>query len=295
MTVLSPLAVEASIIREVIAPHDALDYCRPMSVLDPTFGGLLRQWRQRRALSQLALSAEAEISQRHLSFLESGRSTPSREMVLRLAEGLDVPLRERNLMLSAAGFAPVYRERPADDPDLAAARQAVAAILKAHEPFPALAIDRHWHLIDANAAVGPLLAGVDPALLAAPANVLRLSLHPDGLAPRVANYREWRAHILARLDRQIALSADSVLAALRDELAGYPVPPGNAPWRPGTTKGPAIAVPFELETEAGRLSFLSATTVFGTALDISLSELAIETFLPADERTSEILMGRRRC
>jgi transcriptional regulator with XRE-family HTH domain len=292
MTVRWQLDGGASIIREVMAQQDAPPYCKPMSVLDPTFGDLLRQWRQRRALSQLALSAEAEISQRHLSFLESGRSAPSREMVLRLAEGLDVPLRERNLMLSAAGFAPVYRERAPDDPDMVAARQAVAAILKGHEPFPALAIDRHWHLIEANASVGPLLAGVDPDLLAPPANVLRLSLHPKGLAARVANYREWRAHVLARLDRQIALSADPVLAALRDELAGYPVPPGNAPWRPGTVKGPAIAVPFVLETEAGRLSFLSATTVFGTALDISLAELAIETFLPADERTADILMGR---
>jgi transcriptional regulator with XRE-family HTH domain len=279
--------------REVIAPQGAPPYLGPMSVLDSTFGDLLRQWRQRRALSQLALSAEAEISQRHLSFLETGRSTPSREMVLRLAEGLDVPLRERNLMLSAAGFAPVYRERPADDPELAVARQAVTAILKGHEPFPALAIDRHWHLIEANASVGPLLAGVGLGVLAPPVNVLRLSLHPQGLAPRVANYREWRAHILARLDRQIGLSADPVLAALRDELAGYPVPHGSAPWRPGTTKTPAIAVPFLLDSDAGRLSFLSATTVFGTALDISLAELAIETFLPADQRTADILMGRR--
>jgi transcriptional regulator with XRE-family HTH domain len=269
-------------------------YREALSMLDPSFGDLLRQWRHRRALSQLALSAEAEISQRHLSFLESGRSTPSREMVLRLAEGLDVPLRERNAMLSAAGFAPVYRERPVDDPELAAARLAVAAILKGHEPFPALAIDRHWHLIEANASVGPLLAGVNPALLEPPVNVLRLSLHPQGLASRVVNWREWRSHILARLDRQFATSVDRVVAALRDELAGYPVPPGNAPWRPDTTMRPAIAVPFVLETDAGHLSFLSATTVFGTALDISLAELAIETFLPADERTSEILMGRRR-
>lgn len=261
-------------------------------MLDPSFGDLLRQWRQRRAYSQLALSAEAGLSQRHLSFLESGRSTPSRDMVLRLADGLDVPLRERNLMLSAAGFAPVYRERSSDDPDMVAARQAVTAILKGHEPFPALAIDRHWQLIEANAAVGPLLAGVEPALLTPPVNVLRLSLHPGGLASRIRNYREWRAHLLARLDRQIALSADPVLATLRDELAAYPVPPGSPPWRPGTVKARAIAVPLLLETETGRLSFLSATTMFGTALDISLAELVIETFLPADQRTADILMGR---
>jgi transcriptional regulator with XRE-family HTH domain len=263
-------------------------------MLDPSFGDLLRRWRQRRAFSQLALSAEAEISQRHVSFLESGRSAPSREMVLRLTDVLEVPLRERNLMLASAGFAPVYRERPPDDPDMEAARQAVSAILKGHEPFPALAIDRHWHLVQANASVGPLLASVAPGLLNPPVNVLRLSLHPAGLAGRIINFREWRAHILARLDRQVALTADSVLAALRDELADYPVPPGAAPWRREAAKGPAIAVPLVLETAAGRLSFLSATTVFGTALDISLAELAIESFLPADQQTLELLMGGRR-
>jgi transcriptional regulator with XRE-family HTH domain len=263
-----------------------------MTQLDPTFGDLLRQWRQRRAFSQLALSAEAEISQRHLSFLESGRSAPSRDMVLRLADGLDVPLRERNLMLAAAGFAPVYRDRAPDDPDMAAATAAVAALLTAHEPFPALAINRHWHLMQANAAVAPLLHGVASALLEPPVNVLRLSLHPDGLASRIVNFREWRAHILGRLDRQIGLSADPVLATLRAELAGYPVPHGSQPWRPGPVKGPAIAVPMVLETAAGRLSLLSATTIFGTALDISLAELAIETFLPADERTANILLRR---
>jgi transcriptional regulator with XRE-family HTH domain len=283
----------ASIMPEVIVCPVPGPYRRDMSMLDPSFGDLLRRWRQRRTFSQLALSAEAEISQRHLSFLESGRSAPSREMVLRLTDALDVPLRERNLMLSAAGFAPVYRDRAPDDPDMAAARLAVAAILKGHEPFPALAIDRHWHLVEANAAVGPLLAGVAPALLAAPVNVLRLSLHPEGLAARIANYREWRAHILARLDRQIALSADPVLATLRDELAGYPVPPRSAPWQPGRAKAPAIAVTFVIETDAGRMSFLSATTVFGTALDISLAELAIETFLPADQKTADLLLGRR--
>ena len=261
-------------------------------MIDFSFGDLLRQWRRRRALSQLALSAETEISQRHLSFLESGRSTPSRDMVLRLAESLDVPLREQNLMLSAAGFAPVYRERDVDDPDMLAARLAVSAILKGHEPFPALAVDRHWQLLETNGAVAPLLAGADAALVSTPVNVLRLSLHPTGLAPRIANYREWRAHILARLDRQIGLTADPVLATLRDELAAYPVPPGSAPWRSDATKTPAIAVPLQLETELGRLSFLSATTVFGTALDISLAELAIETFLPADQRTADMLLGR---
>lgn len=257
-------------------------------MLDPSFGAILRQWRRRRAMSQLALATDAEISQRHLSFLESGRSGPSREMVLRLAEQLDVPLRERNMMLSAAGFAPVYRERPADDPEMEAARRAVSAILKAHEPFPALAVDRHWQLLEANGAVAPILAGVAPELLAAPANVLRLSLHPAGLAPRIENYREWRAHILARLDRQIALAADAALAALREELAAYPVPAGSRPWRTGTPVS-AIAVPLVLSGAAGRLSFLSTTTVFGTALDIALSELSLEAFYPADPATAAAL------
>ncbi len=258
-------------------------------MLDPPFGDILRQWRQRRALSQLALSVDAEISQRHLSFLESGRSAPSREMVLRLAEQLDVPLRERNLMLSAAGFAPVYRERSAGDPDMAAARRAVSAILTAHEPVPALAVDRHWTLAEANGAVGPLLSGVASKLLAAPANVLRLSLHPDGLARRIENYREWRAHILARLDRQIELTADAVLAGLRDELAAYPVPAGSRPWRGGAPAVSAIAIPLVLYSGAARLSFLSTTTVFGTALDIALAELSLEAFYPADASTAAAL------
>lgn len=250
-------------------------------------GPLLRDWRQRRRLSQLALASEAEISQRHLSFLESGRAAPSREMLLHLAEHLAVPLRERNRLLLAAGYAPAYPDRPLDDPGLAAARQAVDLILTGHEPHPALAVDRHWRLVSANRAVGPLLAGVAGKLLEAPANVLRLSLHPDGLAPRIGNFREWRAHILARLAQQTHAAADPVLAALLDELKSYPVPPGAMPYRPasGTDHG-GIAVPLTLETGAGTLRFISTTTIFGTALDITLSELTIESFFPADSETA---------
>jgi transcriptional regulator with XRE-family HTH domain len=183
-----------------------------------TIGDQLREWRQRRRLSQLDLALEAEISARHLSFVETGRSQPSRDIVLRLAEQLEVPLRERNAMLVAAGFAPVFFERPLGDPALAAAANAVALVLKGHEPYPALAVDRHWAMVKANATVAPLLAGVDAALLRPPVNVLRLSLHPQGLAPRIANLAEWRAHLLARLRRQIDGSADAVLIAQLREL-----------------------------------------------------------------------------
>jgi transcriptional regulator with XRE-family HTH domain len=259
-----------------------------------SIGSLLRQWRQRRALSQLALAADAEISQRHLSFIESGRSTPSRDMVVRLAEQLDVPLRERNRLLLAAGFAPAYRERAPDDPEFAAAQRAVRLILKGHEPFPALAVDRHWFMREANGAVGPLLAGVDAALLEPPVNVLRLSLDPRGLAPRILNFREWRAHVLARLSRQVDDTADPFLNELHEELASRPVPAGAKPWRPSAAShAGGIAVPLLLSGEDGVLSFISTTTVFGTALDVSLSELAIESFFPADEATARMLLQGR--
>ncbi|WP_193367218.1 MmyB family transcriptional regulator [Pelagibius marinus] len=253
-------------------------------------GELLRGWRRRRRLSQLDLALAAEVSQRHLSFLESGRAAPSREMVLRLAEPLAIPLRERNALLAAAGFAPVYPERALDDPDLAAARRAVEQILEGHLPHPALAVDRRWHLVFANKAVAPLMAGADEKLLAPPVNVLRLSLHPDGLAPRIGNFRQWRAHILERLGQQIDASGDAGLVELLEELKGYPVPPGARPYRPAAEESlGGIAVPLEYVTDKGTLRFLSTTTVFGTALDISLSELAIETFFPADAGTAQAM------
>src|SRR5262245_60725465 len=181
------------------------------------FGDLLREWRQRRRISQLALAADAEISTRHLSFVETGRAQPSREMVLHLADQLEVPLRERNVLLVSAGYAPSFPERRLDDPAMASARQAIDLLLAAHEPFPALAIDRQWNLLAQNRSVAPLLAGVDAALLTPPVNVLRLSLHPNGLAPRIANLAEWRAHLLERLRRQIDVSGDAQLGELMQE------------------------------------------------------------------------------
>jgi transcriptional regulator with XRE-family HTH domain len=261
----------------------------------PSLGDLLRDWRKRRHQSQLALALQAGISQRHLSFVESGRAQPSREMLLLLAEQLDMPLRERNRLLNAAGFAATYPERPLDDPVLEPARRAVERVLAAHEPYPALAVDRHWTLVAANRAVGPLLAGTaDPTLLAPPVNVLRLSLHPDGLARRIANFAQWRAHLLQRLTRECELSGDAVLHALLDELRAYPVPPAPASARPPSIGhgGARVFVPLELEAPGGVLSFISTTTVFGTPVDVTVAELALECFFPADAATAEYLRGR---
>jgi transcriptional regulator with XRE-family HTH domain len=251
-------------------------------------GDLLRDWRQRRRMSQLDLACEADISTKHLSFLETGRSTPSRDMLLRLAETLDIPLRERNVMLVAAGYAPMFRERSIDDPGLRIARRSIDLILQAQEPFPALAVDRHWTLVAANKAVSHLIAGVDSFLMIEPVNVLRLSLHPAGLAPRVANLAQWRRHVIARLRRQIDLTGDPVLNGLLEEIRDYPPPPGQ-PSRQPAPDYDGVAVPFQLVTIDGTLSFLSTTTVFGTPVDITLSELAIESFFPADAATADLM------
>jgi transcriptional regulator with XRE-family HTH domain len=256
-----------------------------MSTLTRSVGDLLREWRQRRRLSQLELSLDAAISTRHLSFLETGRSQPSREMVLRLADRLEVPLRDRNVLLHAAGYATVFPERPLDDPALAGARLAVEQVINGHEPYPALAIDRHWTLVAANAAATRLLRGVSPDLLRPPVNVLRLALHPDGIAPRTENLAEWRAHLLARLAQQIRISGDPVLIRLQRELRQYPAPEVDE-----TEADPSTFVlPFRLRTEAGSLAFFSTTTVFGTPLDVTLAELAVEAFYPADAATAEAL------
>jgi transcriptional regulator with XRE-family HTH domain len=250
-------------------------------------GRMLRSWRERRRMSQLDLAGEAEISTRHLSFLETGRSLPSREMVLRLAARLEVPLRERNALLVAAGYAPTFRDRPLDDPALRAARKAIDLLLAGHEPFPALAVDRHWTLLASNRSVPALLAGVEPALLAPPLNVLRVSLHPAGLAPRIANLAQWRSHLLARLRRQVAATGDAVLGALLGELEQYPAPDRSAPSDDQDFAG--VVVPLELETPLGRLSFIGTTTMFGTPVDITLSEIAVESFFPADAATAQAL------
>lgn len=255
-----------------------------------TVGDLIRAWRLHRRLSQLDLASAADISTRHLSYVETGRAAPSRAMVMHLAERLAVPLRERNQLLAAAGFAPLYRERPLADPALGAARDAVDQVLKAHEPWPALAVDRHWTMLSHNATVPLLLQGVDAALLQGPVNVLRLSLHPGGLASRIANLATWRAHLLHRLAQQIEATADATLTALLSELQAYPAPSVDDPDGAGAeAEASAIAVPLRMRTPAGVLSFLSTTTVFGSPVDITLSELAMETFFPADAATAEAL------
>jgi transcriptional regulator with XRE-family HTH domain len=261
----------------------------PSPVASRTVGDLLREWRQRRRMSQLLLATEADISTRHLSFVESGRALPSREMVMHLAERLDVPLRARNALLIAAGYAPLFRERPLSDPQLAAAREAVELVLKGHEPYPALAIDRHWTIVATNNALAPLLSGASPELLKPPVNALRLSLHPHGIAASIVNWHAWREHVLARLQRQIEVSGDDMLSALRDELAAYPTPPDAGPADPDDAGPNQIAVPLRLRTPIGVLSFFSTTTVFGTPIDVTLSELAIEAFFPADQQTAVAL------
>ena len=254
-----------------------------------SFGDHLRSWRQQRHLSQLELADEADISTRHVSFMETGRTNPSRDMVLRLCERLAVPLRERNALLVAAGYAPMYRERALDDPALAAARQAVELVLRGHEPCPAIALDRCWNVVATNRAAQALLAAhVSPALLAPPVNVFRLSLHPEGLAPRIANLAQWRAHLFERLRQQIQATADPALIALRAELLEYPTPPESSPLvLPGEMLG--VVMPFCFESQHGMLSLISTTTIFGTPVDVTLQELAVESFFPADDFTAQVL------
>jgi transcriptional regulator with XRE-family HTH domain len=245
----------------------------------PPVGTLLRTWRQRRRLSQLDLSSEAGVSARHLSFLETGRSAPSRDMVLHLAEQLEIPLRARNELLVAAGYAPLYGERRLDAPDMSAVRAALDLVLAAYEPFPAVVVDRGWNLVAGNRGVALLTDGVAPGLLEPPVNVLRLSLHPDGMAPRIRNLAQWRAHVLNRLAREARLSGDPGLAALHRELS---LLPGGTDPRPPD----GIAVPLRVRAGDAELGFLSTVTTFGTAIDLTAAEVSIEAFLPADERTA---------
>jgi transcriptional regulator with XRE-family HTH domain len=254
-------------------------------------GELLRQWREHRRLSQLTLALDAEISTRHLSFVETGRSMPSREMVLRLAEQLDVPLRERNSLLLAAGYAPVYAESGLDSAPMTAVRAAIRQLLTAHEPYPAVVVNRDWCLVDANASVALFTAEVRPDLLTPPANVLRVSLHPEGMAPRIVNLGEWRAHLLSRLRRQIALTADAGLAALYDELRAYPC---DQPEPEIELPGPGdVVVPLRVRHTESELAFFSTVATFGTPLDVTVSELMIESFFPANPETAAVLHARR--
>ena len=255
-----------------------------MENMTPQVGTLLREWRQRRRLTQLDLALDADISPRHLSFMETGRSQPSREMLLHLSEELEIPLRERNALLVSAGFAPMFRERRLDDAALAAARRAIDVVLEAQKPFPAFALDRHWNVAASNSALQELYEGVAGELMKPPVNALRLSLHPQGLAPRIANLAEWRAHLLFRLRRQIEMTGDSILQELMDEAAKWP---DGKDIVQNQTIGNAVLVPLQIRTSLGLLSFLSTTTVFGTPVDVTLSELAIEMFFPADRATAE--------
>jgi transcriptional regulator with XRE-family HTH domain len=254
-----------------------------------TVGDLLRKWRQHRRLSQLDLSIQADISTRHLSFVETGRSVPSREMVLHLAEQLDLPLRERNQLLIAAGYAPIYAERALDTTPLSAVRDAVRQVLTGHEPYPALAVDRYWNIVDGNTALAVLTEGVAAELLGPPANALRIALHPGGMAPRIANLAEWRGHLLARLRREVEHTADPRLAALYDELVALPC---DDPTPAGEhSPAGAVVVPLRFRHPDGELAFFSTVTTFGTALDVTVAELAIEAFFPADAATVKILRG----
>ncbi|MBB4683379.1 helix-turn-helix domain-containing protein [Amycolatopsis jiangsuensis] len=253
-------------------------------------GELLREWRDRRRISQLDLAISAEISTRHLSFVETGRSRPSRDMVLRLGEHLDVPLRERNRLLLAAGYAPAYGEAGLAAPEMAVVREAVRRLLAGHDPYPAAVVDRSWNLVDANRSLALLTEAVTPELLEGPVNVLRVTLHPEGMAPHVLNLGEWRAHLLGRLRRQVEQTADPVLAELLTELRGYPcaqpVPEVEIP-------GPGdIFVPLRYRHRDAELTFFSTIATFGTPLDVTVAELVIESFFPADPGTAEYLRER---
>jgi transcriptional regulator with XRE-family HTH domain len=251
-------------------------------------GPMLRDWRLRRRMSQLELASAAGISARHLSFVETGRSRPSREMVLLLAEHLDVPLRERNPLLLAAGYAPTYHATELDAPAMQAVRTAIDSLLAAHEPYPAILVDRRWELVASNQAALLLVADVDPELLAPPCNVLRATLHPKGVAPRIVNLPQWVDHILGNVRRQRAITGDETLRELETELLGYARAMGVEPSRASEAPG-AIAIPMRLRYGGEELTFISMIATFGTALDITLAELSIETFLPGDRATADAL------
>ncbi|MEV7982947.1 helix-turn-helix transcriptional regulator [Streptomyces sp. NPDC086519] len=263
-------------------------------------GPLLRAWRERRRVSQLELALRADSSARHISFVETGRSRPSEEMVLRLAEHLDVPVRERNALLLAAGYAPHYPETPLDDPALEALRDGMERLIQGYEPYPALVVDATYTVVAANRGIAMLLEGVPESLLAPAPNAMRLTLHPEGLAPRIRNLREWRGHLLEQMERQIALHRSEALRELYEEVAGYPAPAGVGVGEPAEPAEPAesaestepvayFALPLRIEHAGRVLSFASSISTFNTPMDVTVAELAIETFLPADPATAKYL------
>ncbi|MEU1199043.1 helix-turn-helix transcriptional regulator [Streptomyces sp. NPDC005813] len=251
-------------------------------------GPLLRGWREQRRVSQLELALRAGSSARHISFIETGRSRPSEEMVLRLAEHLDIPVRDRNALLLAAGYAPHYPETPLDDPSMDALREGMERLIQGYEPYPALVVDATYNVLAANRGIAMLLDGVPEHLLEPPLNAMRLTLHPEGLAPRIRNLRAWRDHLLAQMDRQIALRRSESLRALYEEVAAYPVP---EPEEDDEPMGPVpyFALPMQIEHEGRTLSFISSISTFNTPMDVTVAELAIETFLPADPATVKYL------
>lgn len=260
------------------------------AVVTSPVGRLLREWRRRRGFSQLALALAADTSTRHLSFVETGRSTPSREMLLRLAGCLEVPLRDRNELLLAAGYAPAHAERDLHGADLGAVLEAARRLLAAHEPFPAVAVDRHWDLVEANAGIALFTEDCADELLRPPVNVLRLALHPEGLAPRIVNLAQWRARVLGGLRDQYRATADPALRELAAELAGYP---GGGPAGP-LDPVDGVVTPLRYRRRGVELTFLSTTSVFGAPRDVTVDELAIESFHPADAATREALRARER-
>ncbi|MEU6236176.1 helix-turn-helix domain-containing protein [Kitasatospora sp. NPDC047058] len=255
-------------------------------------GPLLRGWRERRQLSQLQLALQADSSTRHISFIENGRSRPSQEMVLRLAEHLDVPVRERNSLLLAAGYAPHYPETPLDDPAMDALRGGVERLLAAHDPYPALVVDGTFRVLAANRSLGLLLTGVAPHLLEPPLNAMRITLHPEGVAPRIVNFRQWRRHLLERMEHQISLVRSEPLRRLFEEVSAYPEPESalQEPEEDITELFP-FALPLRIAYEGRVLSFLSTIATFNTPMDVTVSELAMETFLPADAETVAFLQA----
>lgn len=255
-------------------------------------GRLLRGWREHRRLSQLDLANRAAVSTRHLSFVETGRSRPSRELVLHLGEELDVPLSERNTLLLAAGFAPVYRETPVDDPEMEPIREALERILRGHEPYPAVVVNRRWELVMSNAALGILVEGVEPALLEPPVNVLRVALHPDGVASRVVNFEEYSSHLVSRLRRQVDRTADPDLGALYEEVLEYPGVVTDVARFEVEAAAEQLVLSMTIDHPSGRLSFFSTIATFGTAVDITLEDLSIEAFFPGDAATAEVLRAR---
>jgi len=254
----------------------------------PGVGPLLRAWRERRRMSQLELALRADSSARHVSFVETGRSRPSEDMVLRLAERLDVPVRERNALLLAAGYAPRFPQTPLDDPTLDALRSGLERLLQGYEPYPALVMDARYDVVAANRGITMLLEGVPESLLTPPLNAMRLTLHPQGLAPRIRNLPEWRGHLLAQMERQIALYRSNPLRELYEEVAAYPVAHTGPAGEPSESV-PYFALPMRIEHEGRVLSFISSVATFNTPMDVTVAELAIETFLPADPATAKYL------